>query len=67
MGKNFLKENQKVMVKGTNIQPKSKITAGAIIKRAADRDALVDISISSGNRTVPYHAKLRIYLNGLYR
>ena len=40
-GKNFLNENHSVIVRGTNIHPKSRITAGAIIMRAADREALV--------------------------
>jgi len=34
------------MIRGTNIQPKSRITAGVIIVRAADRDALVAIGWS---------------------
>jgi hypothetical protein len=34
-------ENQSVIVSGTSIHPRSKITAGAIINRAADRECSV--------------------------
>ena len=46
-GRYLVNENHRVMIKGTNIQPKSRTTAGAIITRAADRDALVAIGYTS--------------------
>ena len=43
------------MIQGTNIQPKSNTTAGAIMMRAVDLDALVAIAVvlSCGQRSHP--------------